>query len=65
MNANLKSNISFALYKHNMEIKLRESEDRYALAVRAANDGIWDWNLMTNKIFFSTRWKENSWLQGG
>jgi PAS domain S-box-containing protein len=33
--------------------QIRESEERYRLVMEATSDGIWDWNLKTNKAYFS------------
>ncbi|WP_267383172.1 PAS domain S-box protein [Cyanobacterium sp. uoEpiScrs1] len=38
--------------------ELRESEQRWQLVLQGTNEGIWDWNLKTDELFFSHRWKE-------
>jgi diguanylate cyclase (GGDEF)-like protein/PAS domain S-box-containing protein len=54
--ASLERSIRYALSHLQAITSLSRSEERYALAVRAANDGIWDWDLNSNQIYLSPRW---------
>jgi diguanylate cyclase (GGDEF)-like protein/PAS domain S-box-containing protein len=39
------------------ERDLKTAQERLDLALRGANDGIWDWDIDGGKVFFSPRWK--------
>jgi PAS domain S-box-containing protein len=40
------------------ELKLREREEVWKLALESAGDGVWDWDISTGDLFFSERWIE-------
>jgi PAS domain S-box-containing protein len=40
------------------ERAVRESEERYTLAISGSTDGIWDWDILLNTVFYSDRFRE-------
>lgn len=40
------------------EIALRENEKRWMLALAGTGDGVWDWNIITNQVFYSKGWAD-------
>lgn len=41
--------------RHRTELALRESEERLELALNAANEGIWDWNMAEDSLHLDDR----------
>lgn len=41
-----------------IEKELVESDERWQFALEGADHGVWDWNIETNRVVFSTQWKK-------
>ena len=54
--AGLERSIRYAVSHHRALHELARSEERYELAARAANDGIWDWDIASGRVYYSPRW---------
>jgi len=53
----LERSIRYALEQSRTLRALRESEERYALSARGANDGLWVWDFAADEVYLSPRWK--------
>jgi len=53
----LHRSIKYSIERHRLLKKAQENEERYFLAALGSNDGLWDWDLKSNQVYFSPRWK--------
>ncbi len=44
-------------YQKRQSIRLNQIEQRWKFGLEGSGDGIWDWNIESDDVFFSDRWK--------
>jgi two-component system sensor histidine kinase UhpB len=50
--------IRYAIERHRGAMALKESEERFQLAISGTTAGLWDWNPQTDAIYLSPHFKE-------
>ncbi len=50
--------VAIALDNARQLAETQENQQRLALVIGGTNDGVWDWDIPNNKVYFSPRWKE-------
>ena len=50
--------IAYALYNIKIEEQLIAKEERYRFVIEGTQDGLWDFNIVNNTVYYSARWKE-------
>lgn len=53
----IEEQLSLYLTQKQSEQKIKDNEERLSLALKGSTDGVWDWNLGNNAIYFSPNWK--------
>jgi len=61
----LVTTMQYAIQRAELTQQLAVSQERYELAVKGANDGIWDWDLSRQRIYYSDTWQSMLGLEEG
>ncbi|MFV8752357.1 putative bifunctional diguanylate cyclase/phosphodiesterase [Nannocystaceae bacterium ST9] len=60
----LEAAVSHARNLGSYDARLNELRERFSLAIRGSKDGMWEWDLVRQRVFYSQRWRELLALEG-